>query len=151
MQRLHLCVLAVATVAAACSTLGSGSTPFELGAAEFPSGDAIVIQEVSSTTGDFSPGAVVTVRGRYSLVSRGTGHLYLGTTTREPVPGRRDSPTEQVTVQRGAGQFELQHEVPAPGFLHVTFYDPQTHQPFGGQYFGKGDSLLVAKSWAYSR
>ena len=76
----HIRVLALVSALAACATSAPGDVRFELGAAEFPGGDEIVVDHVASSTGDFSPGAVVTVRGRYVLASRATGRLVLGTT-----------------------------------------------------------------------
>ena len=147
----HIRVLALVSALAACATSAPGDVRFELGAAEFPGGDEIVVDHVASSTGDFSPGAVVTVRGRYVLASRATGRLELGTTETGSAGERFMSPNEQVVVDRGSGQFELAHRVPAAGFLHVTLYDPDSGRPFGGQYFGRGDSLLVAKDWSYAR
>lgn len=145
-SRIHACIAALLLVAG-CATVSPG-VPFEVGATEFHGDDRIVIEEVVSDRGDLSPGATVTVRGRYRLASREVGTLYFGTTTRGQevegnVGGRRE-------VSRGSGQFELEHRIPAPGYLHVTFYDVESSAPFGGTYFGRGDSLLTAKSWSYS-
>jgi hypothetical protein len=151
MARIHIGVLAVAAVFAACSTVSSDGVSFELGAAEFHGGDQIVVEDVLSTTGGFSPGSVVTVRGSYCLASRDAGTLYLGTTFQGNLGDRPAEPRGQVAVHRGTGRFELQHRVPAPGHLHVTFYDPESGRPFAGQYFGRGESLLISKEWAYAR
>jgi hypothetical protein len=45
--------------------------------------------------------------------------------------------------------FVLEHTVPGPGYPHVTFYDLETGKPFGGSYFGSGDSLLIQKQLWY--
>jgi hypothetical protein len=138
-------------VLAACATVGSRHVPFELGAAEFHGGDRVTIEDVQSTTGSFSPGSVVTVRGRYSLASRHTCTLYLGTTVTEGDRSDSSDARQSCRVAHGSGAFELQHHIPAEGWLHVTLYDVGTGQPFAGQYFGSDRTLLVAKDWSYSR
>lgn len=144
-------VLAVLAALAACSTTNGKSTAFELGAAEFHGGDTLVLDEVRSSTGTFAPGSLVTIRGRYRLASRESGTLHFGTTVQEGADAGPAEPKARLVVARGGGTFELEHRVPSPGHLHVTFYDVVSGQPFGGQYFGKGESLLVAKSWPYAR
>lgn len=143
-----LLVLAAST---ACSTVPDAGIPFELGAAEFHGGDRIVIEHVQSTTGGFAPGSLVTIRGSYHLASRDAGTLYFGTTTNDPAYSQQPEPEAQEKVTRGSGTFALQHRIPAAGHLHVTLYDLDSGQPFGGQYFGRDDSLLVTKAWAYAR
>lgn len=151
-RRLHGVSLFLVLVAStACATVPADGIPFELGAAEFHGGDRIVIDHVHSTTGGFAPGSLVTIRGSYQLASRDAGTLYFGTTTTDPACVRQPEPAEHGKVTRGSGTFALQHRIPAAGHLHVTFYDLDSGQPFGGQYFGKDDSLLVTKAWAYTR
>lgn len=147
--RRWLCTAALAALA------GCAAAPrpvaFEVGAAEFSGGDEIVVEEVCSSSGQIAPGSLVTVRGKYRLASRDSGRLYLGTTTHGASPDQGDDVVSSCTVARGLGAFELQHRIPAPGYLHVTFYDVPSGEPFGGRYFGSGESLLVAKNWPYAR
>lgn len=141
--------------AALAALAGCSVTPrpvaFEVGAVEFSGGDEIVVEEVCSSSGQIAPGAVVTVRGRYRLASKDSGNLYLGTTTHGDSVPQGDDVVSGCLVTRGKGAFELQHRMPAPGYLHLTFYDVQSGLPFGGKYFGSGESLLVAKNWSYAR
>ena len=143
--------LCAAFLLAACSSVAPDGLAFELGAAEFHQGDQLVIEQAHSSTGAFEPRAVVTILGRYTLASRPNGTLYFGTTRTEGTGTRAMQPGARLEVSQGSGTFELQHEVPGPGHLHVTFYDPQSGAAFGGQYFGVGDTLLVEKGWAYQR
>lgn len=136
---------------AACASAPSQPTAFELGASEFRDGDELVIEDVRSSTGSFSAGSEVTIRGRYRLASRDAGVLYFGTTVQEGASAGPAQPKSAFDVVRGAGEFEFVHRVTTPGHLHLTFYDAVFGQPFGGQYFGKGESLLLAKTWAYAR
>lgn len=150
MVRNRIGLLAIAILSVACATPSPAGIRFELGAMEFHGGDALVIENVQSTTGGFAPGSLVTVRGRYHLASRDSGTLLLGTTT-QGTATQDPEPAGHVPVARGSGSFELQHRIPAAGHLHVTFYDPATGAPFGGQYFGTGDTLLQTKNWSYER
>lgn len=149
--RRWMCAAALAALSG-CSAVAPQPVAFELGAVQFSGGDEIAVEEVCSSTGQLDAGALVTVRGKYRLASRDVGTLYLGTTTHGVVrDAHGDAPSSSVTVARGSGTFELQHRIPAPGYLHVTFYDLSSGGPFGGQYFGHGQSLLVAKDWSYAR
>lgn len=139
------------TVLVGCTTSAPRSVAFELGAMEFFGGDGIVVEEVCSSSGQLDPGAVVTVRGKYHLATRDSGTLYLGTTTQATVAADGEPIASSCIVARGSGSFELRHRIPGPGHLHVTFYDLQSGAPFGGQYFGRGESLLIAKDWPYVR
>lgn len=148
--RRWVCTAALAALAG-CAASAPVPVAFEIGAAEFSGGDEIVIEEVCSSSGQLDPGAVVTVRGTYRLASRDSGSLYLGTTTQGTAAVAGDASASSCVVARGSGAFVLQHRMPAPGHLHVTFYDVQSGAPFGGKYFGRGAGLLVAKDWSYAR
>jgi hypothetical protein len=145
-----VCMAAMAALAG-CSAAAPMPVAFEVGAFQFSGGDEILVEEVCSSSGHIAPGAVVTVRGRYRLASRDSGNLYLGTTTHGHSSVLGDDTASSRLVARGSGAFELQHRIPASGYLHVTFYDVQSGAPFGGKYFGRGESLLVAKDWSYAR
>lgn len=148
--RRWVCTAALAALAG-CAASARLPVAFEIGATEFAAGDEIVVEEVSSSSGQLDPGAVVTVRGKYQLASRDSASLYLGTTTRGPAAVHGDASASSCVVARGSGKFELQHRIPAPGHLHVTFYDLQSGASFGGRYFGRGESLLVTKGWSHAR
>lgn len=129
-----------------------GMAPFNIGASEFPFGDSIVITEVLSTTREFTEGSVLTVRGTYELRSRDKASLYLGTTSSRKSRSRRaERDVNRLSISKGSGSFELTHTVPGPGFPHITLYDRATGAPFGGSYFGNGDTLLPDRPLGYDR
>ena len=145
-------------VASSCATTESSRSTdahivsFDVGAAEFPCGDLVVVEEVHSSTGQIAPGAALTVCGRYELRSREKASLYLGVTATTSVGASAAvDPRQQSEVALGSGNFELTYVVPGPGYPHVTFYDSATGQPFGGVYFGKDETLLRTKSWTNAR
>ena len=124
-----------------------GGAPFEVGACDFPFGDRIQIERVASSTGDFSIGSVLTVRGSYDLRSREHAMLYLGTTCIAVFDDRGCGyGLRRRELSRGQGTFEFVITLPGPGFPHVAFYDKQTGSKFGSSYFGSGDSLLTKES-----
>ena len=134
--------LASLLLASACVSAAAGPVPVELGSQGFLPGDAIVIEEVWSTTGDLREGAEVVVSGRVSLASHELAQLYLGTTSVEPALY-----FGQVIVEAGTTPFELAHVLPASGRPHLSFYDIHTGAPFGGVSFGTGVYLQAAKAW----
>lgn len=150
--------LAAATVlfaASSCSILEgsrhqSSSTPYEIGATEFQAGDGLTIDRLQLEGETFEPGATIHIEGRYELGSREAATLYLGTTA----IGAREASFEEdeanrVSVASGSGTFALSHRIPARGYPHLTFYDARTGAPFGGIYFGRGESLLRERDWSY--
>ncbi len=153
---LSLLLAALATASCAGPEVSSSADAediaFELGAIEFPVDDLVLIEAVRSSVGAITPGAVLTVSGEYTLRSRDRAALYFGTTETETGDG--PTPTDarqQVEVGLGSGRFELTQVVPGPGYPHVTFYDVSTGKPFGGLYFGNGETLLHVKAWSYAR
>ena len=124
-----------------------GGAPFEVGACDFPFGDRIQIERVASSTGGFSTGSVLMVRGSYDLRSREHAMLYLGTTCNGVSDDRGcGQGLRRRELLKGQGTFEFVITVPGPGFPVVAFYDTQTGNQFGCAYFGRGDSLLAEGS-----
>ena len=129
---------------------GTPSTPFELGATEFQRGDALTIDRLQLEGEEFEPGATIHIEGRYELGSREAATLYLGTTAivvRE-ASFEEDEPN-RMPVLSGSGTFALSHRSPARGCPHLTLYDAETGAPFGGIYFGRGESVLHDRDWSY--
>lgn len=122
--------------------------PVELGDAEFYDGDAITITEVRGTEPSMRPGGTFLVKGRYHLASRDSATLLFSITATQGT-GRTTTPEEsRLLVSRGDGEFALVATIDNPGYPHLTFYGADGH-PFGGVYFGNGDSLLSKKGWKY--
>ncbi len=124
------------------------SLPIELGAVEFYGGDGIVIEEIRGTAPEFVPGEDYLLRGRYDLASENSALLLLSTTETETHGSRSTKSDQRLSVQKGSGQFELRHAMPAPGYPHLTFYR-SSGSPIGGMYFGTGETVLAEKSWSY--
>ena len=154
-SHLALCTLvALASCAAIANPPSKDGSPatFELGAAEFLDDDLIVVEQVLSSSGQITAGATLTVRGKYALGSREAAWLYLGVTaTTSDGATTKVGPHQRSEVPLGEGDFELRLVVPGPGYPHVTFYDVATGKPFGGLYFGSGDSLLRTQAWTNAR
>ena len=124
------------------------SVPVELGDAEFHDGDTITITEIRGTEPSMRPGGTFLVKGRYHLASR-DGATLLFSITATQGSGRTTTPEEsRLLVTRGDGEFALFARIDSPGYPHLTFYGANG-QPFGGVYFGNGDSLLSKKAWRY--
>lgn len=127
---------------AACVSVANDPVAFELGSTAFFEGDAIVIDAVRSSTGDFRAGAELVVSGHYTLSSRERAVLYFGTTSSDPL-----TQVSAEDVPAGSGSFQLAHVLPASGRPHLSFYDKETGKPFGGVSFGTGDYLRAAEAW----
>ncbi|MDF1838180.1 MAG: hypothetical protein P1V35_09950 [Planctomycetota bacterium] len=127
---------------------------YEIGASDFPFGDHITIDRVLASSSHLLEGTTLTVHGTYDLRSRDEATLYLGTTATEDVE-RKPKPEGELPnhskVLQGQGSFVMQHTIPGPGYPHVTFYDLETGKPFGGSYFGNGDTLFTERELWYGR
>lgn len=140
-------LLGIALLSACASSPRTTDEPaplaFEQGASAFPFGDDVAIQSVASSTGAMTVGSTLTVRGSYALVSRSTAKLYLGLTKTGPgTISSTEQPGCALELNAGTGTFELVHTLQAEGFPHVTFYDLESGQPFGGVYFGLDGNVL---------
>lgn len=125
-------------------------TAYEVGALEFQAGDELIIDRLDLDRSDFEPGAIIRVEGRYRLDSRSAATLYLGTTVSNASEASfNPKESNRITVESGEGTFALTHRIPGHGYPHLTFYDRETGAPFGGIYFGKGETVLHERSWSY--
>ena len=128
--------LALCSMVASCATIGQRRVSFAVSSEQFIEGDAIVIREVVSTSGDLRLGDKVVVRGDYQLQSHAKAALCLFITTRGPSRATAVLPQQRVEVAAGRGHFELQHELHDAGALHISFYPLPSGSSFGGVYFG---------------
>lgn len=122
--------------------------PIELGEAEFYDGDSITITEIRGSHATVAKGGTYVVKGRYHLASRDGARLLLSVTATEGSGRSETEPDSVTTVAKGDGEFTLVKRVDVAGYPHLTFYGADGH-PFGGVYFGHGESLLGKKGWSY--
>lgn len=136
-------------VALGLAACGSGSeVSWELGATEFREGDGIVLERVSGDRSTLEVGGTYTVEGTYRLATEDEASLLLSITTRAPTGSKPIPEGASMRVSGGEGTFSLTVPIEEAGYPHVTFYGEDGH-PFGGVYFGEGDTLLREKSWSY--
>jgi len=119
---------------------------FVIGPRRFLKDDSIEILEVLSTSPKLEPGDRVIIRGRGHLGSHPGANLYLYTTSLEPADTDDFEQTQRKEVQKGdAYMFELSYTIKHRGFLHVSYYDLETGQGFGGVYFGSAKQMQAAE------
>jgi hypothetical protein len=124
------------------------AVPVELGDAEFYDGDTIAITEIRGTETLLRPGGTFLVKGRYHLASHDNATLLFSVTATHGT-GRAPIPVDsRLAVSRGDGEFALVTTINGAGYPHLTFYGSDGH-PFGGVYFGNGESVLPKKTWSY--
>jgi hypothetical protein len=111
--------------------------PFVLGPQKFADGDAIVIQQVRSTSPKLDIGDKVVVRGRYQLKSRDRAMVGMSL-TQIGGDGYPESvlPAQWTEIRTGSGVFELSYEVKHAGALHLAFSSISEGKSFGTVYFG---------------
>jgi len=122
--------LALLALAACASTHAPTSTPFHVVEEFAAPGDEIALDSVTSDTGTLVPGATIRVRGRYRVASIERGTLFFGISN-----GACTGATLREVV-RGAGEFDFTMHVKEPGYLHVSLYSPEKHDP-GNNCIGK--------------
>jgi len=110
--------------------------PIQLGAKAFRDGDAIQIEEVRSTSPDLGQGDTITVKGNYRLGSKSKASLQLLVTQTEGDGSEKIEAMQTFPATHGFEPFEVTITVKHRGYLHLTFYDTESGQPFGGTYFG---------------
>lgn len=120
----------------ACATTGLREIRFRITSEQFEAGDSIVVQQIVASSPQLKIGDTVVVRGQYRLQSRPQAALGFFLTTKGPSGPTPVSPKQRLEISAGTGSFELEHVVPADGFLHVSFYGRPSGSSFGGVYFG---------------
>src|SRR6266404_5612061 len=144
---------ALATIIMSCALAGTAATDstsadfpnavqFELGNAQFASGDSITIQHIHGTSETITTGGTYSVEGTYILGSRDEADLaFYATTISASGPTPVDA-KQHVRIQKGTGSFHLVKTMNEDGFLHVSFYPVPSGSSFGGVYFGQGKWVL---------
>jgi hypothetical protein len=117
------------------STSGLVEVPFSTSRVQFAVGDGITIRQVLASSPRMEPGDRVVARGDYRLGSRDSALLLFTLTQNAPGATERVAPTSRMTVNAGAGTFELEYTIQQPGSLHVSFYPAESGSVFGGIYF----------------
>jgi hypothetical protein len=121
------------------------AVPFELGDAEFATGDNITLTQLRGTSDVIGVGQTYCAEGTYTLNSRDEADLSFFATTIKPTRTLID-PKQTVRIKRGTGTFRLTKTMAEDGYLHVTFY---AGNGFGGIYFGQGKWVLRNKQFSY--
>jgi hypothetical protein len=127
----------------------SHAVKFELGDAQFASGDSITIQQVRGTSDAIAVGGTYGVDGTYTLVSRDEADLALHATVNSTNHTAIDR-KQHVHIKKGTGSFHLVKTLQEDGYLHVSFYPVPSGNAFGGLYFGQGNWVLHHKGFSYS-
>jgi hypothetical protein len=122
---------------------------FTLGQTQFAAGDEIVIEKVSCTSPNFAAGDRVVVKGRYKLASEAAARLSLFRTATKGSGRGPISPEQTVTVQKGAGTFELAQTIQDEGVLHVSFYPAKGGKVLGGVYFGTEEQAKFSNKFTH--
>ena len=114
---------------------------FVLGKSNLAENDRIEIQSITSSGKGFEVGARVTVKGTYTLESAESANLYFFSTRNlssgEPPSPSYVRPSQMTPANRGTHPFELSKVVMGNNSPHVSFYDIETGQGFGGVYFSE--------------
>ncbi|MGO9244319.1 MAG: tetratricopeptide repeat protein [Verrucomicrobiia bacterium] len=114
----------------------------------FRQGDSIMITEVRASSSEFKVGDTVKVTGRYTLASKPRALLCLNVTATGKGDAWESQALEQeLQVPQGSGEFVLPATIQQAGHLHLTFYDVDTGNPFGGFYFGTGPQMQEIANW----
>ncbi|HUJ71372.1 MAG TPA: M56 family metallopeptidase [Verrucomicrobiae bacterium] len=121
--------------------------PFVQGPHFLRDGDSIVITEVLSSSPDFKVGDTVKVTGRYTLSSKPQARLCLFVTTTGNSGATPIVSQQTKQVLQGSGEFVLSETITDEGHLHLTFYDPDGGNPFGGLYFGAEQQMQEIAGW----
>ncbi len=103
---------------------------FAVGKSAFRPRDSMVITSMTRSA------EMLTVGVDYELGSKdiAIAALYITSTTDDKSSAFDER--QQAVVKRGRGSFVLHLPTPSQGLPHVTFYDIDSHKPFGGIYFG---------------
>jgi beta-lactamase regulating signal transducer with metallopeptidase domain len=120
----------------------SKTNAFTLGNSAFLPGDSIQIVSVERSAD------LLSVTADYTLASRDKADLHLYITSDQKVPPF--DKRQATIVTKGKGRVTLHHPSPPPGQPHLTYYDPATHKPFGGIYFGTPEEATQSRKFNLS-
>jgi tetratricopeptide (TPR) repeat protein len=114
----------------------------------FREGDSIAITNLLASSPEFKVGDTVKVTGRYMLSTKPKARLCLFVTATGKGGGSGSvTPEQEMQVSRGSGEFVLSETIREEGHLHLTFYDPDTGNSFGGFYFGTEQQMREIAEW----
>lgn len=113
----------------------------------FREGDSITIAELLASSPQFNVGDTVKVRGHYTLSSKPQARLSLFITATKNGGATPIAPQQTMKVLQGSGEFVLSETIREEGRLHLTFYDPDGGNPFGGFYFGTDQQMQEIAGW----
>ena len=122
---------------------------FVLGESNLAKEDRIEIQSITSSGNGFEVGATVTVKGIYTLESAESAKLCFFS-TRTLSHGEKPTATpvrssQRTAATRGTHPFELSKVIMGNNSPHVSFYDSETGQGFGGVYFSEQKKAHLAE------
>jgi hypothetical protein len=154
MQRTALFI----TIVLSCLTrtlFAANPVEIVIGDSQYYNEDNVTIDTVESSGSGFSVGAVVTVKGTYTLNSLTEAELGFYSTV-SLKDGEKPTPvpvelSQRVEARNGKHSFSLSMVVRDTGNPHLTFYHRKTGKPFGGVYFGDKRNVLMKKGWTYER
>lgn len=118
-----------------------------LGPKAFLDGDVIKITDVQATSSKLEQGDSVTIRGRFRLESHEEAQLALYLTQTEGDGVEEIDSAQIIQIEQGRGEFKLKATIKRRGVLHLTFYNSQTGNPFGGVYFGTAAQMKQIENW----
>ncbi len=151
-QKLQAAIQAAITQLQTMKQAGLRTTGWLMGPSFFRQGDSIMIAEVRASSSEFKVGDTVKVTGLYTLSSKPRALLCLNVTA----TGRGDAwepqaLEQELQVAQGSGEFVLPATIQQAGHLHLTFYDVDTGNPFGGFYFGTNPQMQEIANWNVRR
>lgn len=155
---LALCLMAV--LLSSCATTHEGPVnpihgifrhrvPFEVGHSEFRQGNAIQVKEMWGTRPEIEVGGSYLVIGRYELATHETAKLTFYETASGWDNTGPDIDSQVLRIHKGAGEFALIHEMPGPGWFHLSLWAAEGGgtEYIGNVYFGDGATLLKEIPW----
>jgi beta-lactamase regulating signal transducer with metallopeptidase domain len=119
---------------------------FELGQTYFAPGDNIVIDKILGSSDNVAEGNVYEISGRYTLVSHNSALLAASVTTNREDARPGASPSHNMTVNKGNGEFTVWLWLGEHGEPHLSFYPSGGGSSFAGVYFKTAPSHANASS-----
>jgi hypothetical protein len=117
------------------------NVPVLLGPIFLAEGDALVIEQVLSTSPKLDIGDTVVVRGKYTLRSQSEAKLGVSLTQTANAQPTPISAAANRMVSRGSGEFELVFEVRSIGCLNVSLSNVRGGKFFSRVYFGTAEQI----------
>lgn len=112
---------------------------FKLGSTRFEPGDSITIDELRGTSNKVVEGNLYQIKGHYILNSHEDALLAASVTTNSNTKSHGGSPSLNMSVNKGSGQFTLWLFMREHGDPHLSFYPSNGGSSFASVYFETGD------------